>query len=203
MHPAGRTTTRSSTSTRPSTCSRSAATVAKSAAYRARTSPRRQVSNRATDLSPFERMVPPSDNNGLHLVPQETPAAPAYARNSRNRHWGRQLWFRIRVEGKTYAQAWMEVFPESGASSKKTARDMCSRFLKWYEAAYPKTIEEAPLTCYGDLAAALPQPDEPVSLTASEALGCAARPWRPGLVECRAPVRVQSLCERAKRNEIA
>ena len=88
-------------------------------------------------------MVPPSDNNGLHLVPRETLAVPAYARNARNRHWGRQLWWCVRVEGKTYAQAWTEVFPESRASSKKNARDMCSRFLKWYDVIYPETFEES------------------------------------------------------------
>ena len=88
-------------------------------------------------------MPPPPDNNGLHLAPQEIPAAPAYARNSRNRHWGRQLWWRVRVEGKTCAQAWVEVFPDSKASNQKIAYNMCSRFLKWYEAAYPETLEES------------------------------------------------------------
>ena len=88
-------------------------------------------------------MTLPPDNNGLHLVPRETPAVPAYARNSRNRHRGRQLWFRIRVERKPMAQAWMEVFPESSANSKKSASNMCSRFMKWYDATYPETFEEA------------------------------------------------------------
>ena len=87
----------------------------------------------------------PPDNNGLHLVPRETPAVPAYARNSRNRHWGRQLWFRIRVEGKTMAQAWMEVSPDSSANSKKSASNMCSRFMKWYDREYPETFDEAGL----------------------------------------------------------
>ena len=41
------------------------------------------------------------------------------------------------------AQAWMEVFPESAANSKKSASNMCSRFMKWYEAAYPETLEES------------------------------------------------------------
>ena len=88
-------------------------------------------------------MPPPPDNNGLHLVPREPPAVPAYARNSRNRHWGRQLWWRVRGEEKTMAQAWMEVFPDSSASSKKNASDMCSRFLKWYDREYPETLEES------------------------------------------------------------
>ena len=88
-------------------------------------------------------MTPPPDNNGLILVPQETPAAPAYARNSRNRHWGRQLWWRIRVEGKPPAQAWMAGFPSSKASSKKSAYYRCSRFMRWYEATYPETLEES------------------------------------------------------------
>ena len=90
-------------------------------------------------------MPPPPDNNGLHLVPRETPAVPAYARNSRNRHRGRQLWFRIRVEGKTMAQAWMEVSPDSSANSKKSASNMCSRFMKWYDREYPETFDEAGL----------------------------------------------------------
>ena len=88
-------------------------------------------------------MPPPPDNNDRSLVPREPPAVPAYASNSRNRHWGRQLWFRIRVEGKTMAQAWMEVFPSSKASSKKSAYDRCSRFMKWYDVTYPETIDEA------------------------------------------------------------
>ena len=88
-------------------------------------------------------MPPPPDNNDRSLVPQENPAAPAYAQNSRNRHVGRQLWFRIRVERKPMAQAWMEVFPESGANSKKSASNMCSRFMKWYDVTYPETFEEA------------------------------------------------------------
>ena len=88
-------------------------------------------------------MTLPPDNNGLHLVPRETPAVPAYARNSRNRHWGRQLWWRVRVEGKTMAQAWMEVFPDSKASSRDSARNMCSRFMKWYDREYPETLEES------------------------------------------------------------
>lgn len=51
------------------------------------------------------------------------------------------MWFRVEVEGLTHAKAWFDVFPGATCSAK-SAKEQCSRFLKWYVQHFPPTFDE-------------------------------------------------------------
>lgn len=74
-------------------------------------------------------------------VPIEKQGRKYYERNKLNAHIGRLLWFRVRVQGMSTHDAWMDLHPDTKAA-RRSVQVMASRFLKWYDENYPATFHE-------------------------------------------------------------
>ena len=76
--------------------------------------------------------------------PQEQPKlkkVSPYVASETNRILGYRLWFRVKHEHVSPADAWGEVFPNS-KSRGDNAKNQANRFLKWYEETYPPTFDQ-------------------------------------------------------------
>ena len=100
----------------------------------------------AIGIAPWAVLQSPAMKH--QVVTLDTPDGPVertvvkyYEPSETNRINGYRLWFRIRVEGVTPAEAWRGVFPGS-TSSDSSARVQAQRLLKFYEEEYPPTFAQ-------------------------------------------------------------